>query len=163
MKQDIDTFFQSNASMFEEILKRYNDKGDYKYKPIVGQKMASTSAYSGVKKGVKTSTTPVVTTPTPIPPDPPKTFTTKSAWADLTATVKNYHTHFLIKVVSSTPAEKWFLEKDNSTHDVISSGGLNEQYNFVIDQPGNFVAGQMNLRIINTQDGQEYPSLFPLK
>jgi len=159
MAGDISTFFQEHANMFQEILKRYNDKGDYKYKPIAGQKYVSARVYPAKRKQSAMGEA----TEVPVGPDPPVVFTSKTAWADLKATVINYHTHFQVRVESSSPAEKWFLEKDDTNHTVISSGGLNDQYNFLIDQPGNFVSGQMNLRIINLSDGNQYPSLFPLK
>jgi hypothetical protein len=143
-------------------MRRYNDRLDYKFKPVVGQKFVAARHSGSGKSGGNGKNNGAVGTEA-LQPDPPRIFSSKSAWADLKATVVNYHTHFQIKVESTTPAEKWILEKADSNHTVISSGGLNEQYNFVIDQPGNFVPGQFVLRVINTSDGNQYPSLFPLK
>lgn len=158
---DIKTFFKGHADMFAEILKRYNDKVDYKVKPLPGQKHYHIRQFSFSKRKGKAEDS---SSSSGVPaPDPPRVFTSKSAWADLKATVINYHTHYVIKVESSAPAEKWILEKNDNSHAVISSGGLNDQYDFVIDQPGNFVPGRVNLRVINMSDGNQYPSLFPLK
>ena len=160
---DISTFFRGHQDMFEEIQKRYNDKNDYKVKTMPGQKYASARPSRSTRSTHKSSVTASGAGSDVPPPDRPVTFSSKSAWADLTAVVENFHTHYTIKVTSTSPAEKWFIEKDDSAHTVISSGGLNDQYNFMIDQPGNFVAGQLNLRVINISDGNQYPSLFPLK
>ncbi len=153
---DFPSFFQFHADMFNEVSRRYNDREDYKIKPLPGQSIARRA--SNRQKGVGKTGSDASSVPPPVT----QVFKSKSAWSEMTATMTNYHTHFILKVVSTAAAEKWILEKDDADKTVIAQGGLNDQNSFVVDQPSEFTPG-MNLRIMVIVDGEQYPSILPLK
>ncbi len=141
-----------NADMFEEVGKRYNDQVEYHLKNMPGQRV------SAKKKPVFISNKPETTTP---PPPITQVFSAKSAWSDLKVTIINYHTHYQIRGESTAPAEKWILKKEDPDKTEVAAGGLNDQYSFVGDVPGEFPTG-LSLTIVVISDGQQYPCLVEL-
>ncbi len=119
------------------------------------------SAGQGVTGHKKINKTTSVKTKDDTPPAPETfNFTDKSAWADMTANLTNFHSHFLIKIESSSPVEKWILKDLTNTE--IDSGSLNNAYTFVVDHPGEFKKG-MSLTLMIYKDGLQYPSLLKLQ
>lgn len=146
-QDDLKAFFDLHASMFDALSLRYTPDG-----PAVSPGDSTPPKKSGKRK----------ITDKVEAPQAPATFvyTGQSSWANMKATVINYHTHFVGKIETDAPAEKWIL-KDDSTRAELDSGSLNNAYNFTIDHPGEFKAGY-SLTLMIYKDGLQYPSLLTL-
>lgn len=155
-QSDLATFMSSHADMFQQLLKRYNDRTAYKLARYPGQKVAFAGSHGSGKS--KTAAAPSTATGPSIPPPTTQTFSGSSAWSDMKATITNYHTHFVGKVETTAPAEKWILKNGDT---LISSGSINDQYNFTFDIPGEFKPG-LDLTIMVIKDETQYPSLLAL-
>ena len=149
-----------NADMFEEVGKRYNDQVEYNLKTMPGQKIYGKKRRLAVSASPSKSDKTKVETTTP-PPPITQVFSAKSAWSDFKVTIVNYHTHYQIRGESTAPAEKWILKKEDPDKTEVAAGGLNDQYNFMGDVPGEFPTG-LSLTIVVIKDGQQYPCLVEL-
>jgi hypothetical protein len=143
---DLKAFFDLHASVFDALSMRY----------LPDQAIGSPGGGS-TRKGKNTKKiedVEVAQAPTTM------VFTGSSSWANMKATVINYHTHFVGKVETDAPAEKWILKED-ATRNEVDSGSLNDAYNFTIDHPGEFKPG-FSLTLMIYKDGLQYPSLLTL-
>lgn len=143
---DLKAYFDLHASVFDALSLRY----------LPDQTVGSSGGGSSPKdkKTKKIEDVVVVQAPTTM------VFTGTSSWANMKATVINYHTHFVGKVETDAPAEKWILKED-ATRNEVDSGSLNDAYNFTIDHPGEFKPG-FSLTLMIYKDGLQYPSLLTL-
>ena len=158
-QSDIATFMNGHADMFQQLSSRYNDRTAYKLSRYPGQKAGAVrSPGAGGKSKSKTAGAAATTTGPEIPPPTTQTFTGKSAWSDMKATIINYHTHFVGKIETTAPAEKWILKNGET---IVTSGSVNDLYNFTFDVPGEFKPG-LDLTIMVIKDESQYPSLIEL-
>ncbi len=152
---DIATFYSNHEGMFKQLLEFY-DPGDVTTQGDSTSEKTTTKK-AGKRKAVSSAAVSAVLA---VPPPVTQVFSAQSTWANMKATVINYHTHFKVMIETDAPAEKWILEEDKTKNE-LASGSLNDQENFVIDQPGEFKAG-LNVSIMIYKDGLQYPSLLPL-
>ncbi len=157
-QSDIATFMSGHAEMFQQLLRRYNDRTAYKLSRYPGQKVSYRSPGTGRGAKSKTVSAPATATGPVIPPPTTQSFSGKSAWSDMKCTVTNYHTHYVGKVETTAPAEKWILKNGET---LVSSGSINDVYNFTFDIPGEFKPG-LDLTIMVIKDETQYPSLLAL-
>ncbi len=144
---DLKAFFDLHASVFDALSMRYTPD----------EPLGSGGTGSPAKKGKKYKQIDEV-----VVQQAPTTlvFTGTSSWANMKATVINFHTHFVGKIETDAPAEKWILKED-ATRNEVDSGSLNDAYNFVFDHPGEFKPGY-SLTLMIYKDGLQYPSLLTL-
>src|SRR5208282_890143 len=83
-QSDIATFMGGHADMFQQLLRRYNDRTAYKLARYPGQKGPSNrSPGSGGSGKSKSVSAPATATSPVVPPPTTQTFSGSSAWSDM--------------------------------------------------------------------------------